>query len=249
MLKNRLLLLALIVIFCGFTFKPADKITIWMMGDSTMSIKKKEAYPEAGWGMPFANYWDSTVVVNNTAQNGRSTKSFIAETRWKPIETGMKKGDYLFIQFGHNDEVPTKKSYTAPTEFTANLTVFVKGAKEKGAIPVLITPVARRKFDSTGVLQNTHEQYSQLVREVAAENKVILIDLDKKSQDLYKQLGPENSKHLLLHLDPGQNPNHPKGKEDDTHFNEYGARRIAEIVMNDIKEQLPELAKRLLNKK
>lgn len=249
MLKNRLLLLALIVIVCGFTFKPADKITIWMMGDSTMSIKKKEAYPEAGWGMPFANYWDSTVAINNTAQNGRSTKSFIAETRWKPIETGMKKGDYLFIQFGHNDEVPTKKSYTTPTEFTANLTVFVKAAKEKGTTPVLITPVARRKFDSTGVLQNTHEQYSQLVREVAASNNVILIDLDKKSQELYKQLGPENSKHLLLHLAPGQNPNHPKGKEDDTHFNEYGARRMAEIVMNDIKEQLPELAKRLLNKK
>ncbi len=249
MLKNRLLLLALIVIICGFTFKPADKITIWMMGDSTMSIKKKEAYPEAGWGMPFANYWDTTVDVQNTAQNGRSTKSFISESRWKPIENGMKKGDYLLIQFGHNDEVPTKKSYTTPTEFTANLTAFVKAAKEKGATPVLITPVARRKFDSTGVLQNTHKQYSQLVREVATAQKVVLIDLDAKSQALYKQLGPENSKHLLLHLAPGQNPNHPTGKEDDTHFNEYGARLMAEIVMNDIKVQLPELAKRLLNKK
>ncbi|MFD2919155.1 rhamnogalacturonan acetylesterase [Terrimonas rubra] len=249
MLKQRtLLLIAILFIICGFTFKP-DTITIWMMGDSTMSIKKKEAYPEAGWGMPFANYWDSTIEVKNTAQNGRSTKSFIAESRWKPIETGMKKGDYLFIQFGHNDEVPTKKSYTSPAEFTANLTVFVKAAKEKGATPVLITPVARRKFDSTGVLQNTHEQYSQLVREVAAANKVILIDLDAKSQALYKQLGPENSKHLLLHLAPGQNPNHPAGKEDDTHFNEYGARRMAEIVINDIKQQLPELAKKLLYKK
>lgn len=215
---------------------PPGKITVYMIGDSTMSIKEKKYYPETGWGMPFANYFDSTVTVDDRARNGRSTRTFINEGLWKPVAEGMRPGDYLIIQFGHNDEVPTKKSYTTEADFKKYLEMFVRTAREKQAIPVLATPVARRKFDSTGHIVQTHEVYAQIVRKVAQEQKVPLIDLDTQAQQLYQQLGVEPSKMLFNHLAPGQNPNYPKGKEDDTHFSELGARRIAELVLQNIKD-------------
>ncbi len=215
---------------------PPGKITVYMIGDSTMSIKEKKYYPETGWGMPFANYFDSTVTVDDRARNGRSTRTFINEGLWKPVAEGMRPGDYLIIQFGHNDEVPTKKSFTTEADFKKYLEMFVSTARQKQAIPVLVTPVARRKFDSTGHIVQTHEVYAQIVRKVAQERKVPLIDLDTQAQQLYQQLGVEPSKMLFNYLAPGQNPNYPKGKEDDTHFSELGARRIAELVLQNIKD-------------
>ena len=220
---------------------PPQKVTVYMIGDSTMSIKEKRYYPETGWGMPFANYFDSTIVIENRAKNGKSTKSFI-NGGWSSVAEGMKSGDYLIIQFGHNDEVPTKKSATTEAEFKKNLEMFVASAKSKQVTPVLITPVARRKFDSTGHIVHTHEVYAQIVRNVARETKVALIDLDTQSQHMFQQLGDEKSKMLLNYLEPGQNPNYPKGKQDDTHFSELGARRVAEIVLKNIADLKLELA-------
>src|SRR6478752_2845959 len=121
-----------------------NKITVWLVGDSTMSVKEKTAYPETGWGMPFAVFFDSTVSVNNVAQNGRSTKSFIEEHRWQYVMDNLHAGDYVLIQFGHNDEVKEKVGrYTTPEEFSNNLDRFVKDVLSKAATPVLITPVAR----------------------------------------------------------------------------------------------------------
>ena len=217
-------------------FIPPEKtITIWLIGDSTMSDKEIKAYPETGWGMPFAHFFDSTVVVDNRAKNGRSTKSFIAEGRWAAAEGAMKAGDYVFIQFGHNDEVPSKGSYTPEDQFEANLIWFIQEARSKGANPVLVTPVARRKFDASGTIVETHAVYAAIVRRVAGAQKVPLIDLDKESQTLLQQLGPENSKFLFDYLTPGEHPNYPQGREDDTHFNELGARKMAEIVLADIR--------------
>jgi lysophospholipase L1-like esterase len=196
--------------------------------------------------MPFVHFWDSTVTVVNRAKNGRSTKTFINEGLWQSIYDEAGEGDYVFIQFGHNDEVPTKKSYTTEEEFRSNLRRYVKESKHKKAIPVLLTPVARRKFDLAGHIEGTHDVYSQLVRDVATIEKVILIDLDKKSQALYQQTGVENSKLLFLWLKPGEHPNYPDGKEDNTHFNELGARLIAQLVLTEIKELLPELATRIV---
>jgi lysophospholipase L1-like esterase len=214
---------------------PIKKTRLWLIGDSTMSIKEIKAYPETGWGMPFTNFFDSTVVVDDRAKNGRSTGSFMQEGLWKPVAENLNEGDYVFIQFGHNDEVETKKTYTTKEQFTANLTRYVNESRSKKAIPVLITPVARRKFDSAGHIVSTHEVYSELVRSVARELNVPLIDLDRKSQALLQQLGVENSKFLYNHLQPGEHPNYPEGKIDDTHFNELGARRMAEIVLAEIK--------------
>ena len=221
---------------------PEKRITIWLIGDSTMSDKEIKAYPETGWGMPFAHFFDSTVVVDNCAKNGRSTKTFISEGRWDAAMTAMRPGDYVFIQFGHNDEVPTKGSYTPEDQFEANLIRFVGEARGKGANPILVTPVARRKFDAGGAIQETHAVYAAIVRKVAGAQHTPLIDLDKESQALLQQLGPENAKFLFDYLAPGENPNYPQGREDDTHFNELGARKMAEIVLADIRNLQPDLA-------
>jgi lysophospholipase L1-like esterase len=235
------------LLFFAFTMPQKKKIKIFLAGDSTCAIKETKAYPETGWGMPFVYFWDSTVTVVNKAKNGRSTKSFITEGLWKLITDEATEGDYIFIQFGHNDEVPTKKTYTTETEFRDNLIKYIDEARGKKAIPVLLTPVARRKFDSTGKVVGTHDVYAAIVRSVAVDKNVILIDADKKGQQIYQQMGVNNSKLLFLQLQPGQHPNYPDGKEDNTHFSELGARLIAQMVLQDIKQQLPELYSRIIS--
>ena len=211
-----------------------------------MSIKETKAYPETGWGMPFVYFWDSTVTVENLAKNGRSTSSFRKEGLWQKVLDNAGEGDYVFIQFGHNDEVSTKKTYTTEVEFKNNLEQFVTEARSKKVIPVLLTPMARRKFDANGKIEGTHDVYSQIVRDVAKEEKVFLFDMDKMTQQLYQQFGVENSKWLFVQLKPGEHPNYPDGKEDNTHFNELGARLVAQLVLDEIKKQIPELAERIV---
>ena len=227
---------------------PPKKITVWLIGDSTMANKEVKAYPETGWGMPFNYFFDSTVVVDNRAKNGRSTQSFIDEKLWQPVVDNLNEGDYVLIQFGHNDEVPTKKTYTTEEQFKNNLIRYVNETRAKKANPVLITPVARRRFDSTGHIVGTHEVYSEIVRSVAKQLKVPLVDLDKKSQALLQQLGPETSKLLYNYLKPGEHPNYPDGKADDTHFNELGARKMAELVLEGMREQKLDLTKHVSKK-
>jgi lysophospholipase L1-like esterase len=239
----------LLLITIAFGFPVKKKIKILMAGDSTMAVKQPRAFPETGWGMPFVYFWDSSITVIDKAKNGASTKTFIADGLWESIMQNAEAGDYIFIQFGHNDEVPTKKSFTTENEYRTNLIKFISDSRSKNATPVLLTPVARRKFDSTGQIEGTHEAYSQLVRNVAAEEKVILIDLDKKSQVLYQQLGMEKSQLLFLHLQKGEHPNYPDGKEDNTHFSELGARLVAQLVLHEIKEKIPELTQRIVSRK
>jgi lysophospholipase L1-like esterase len=234
-----------LVLLMAFNFPEEKKITIWLCGDSTMSIKDKRTFPETGWGMPFVYFWDSTVVVQNLAKNGRSTSSFRNEGIWKKVMDEAAEGDYVFIQFGHNDEVPTKKTATTETEFKNNLKQYITEARSKKAIPVLLTSMARRKFDATGKIEGTHDVYAQITRDVAKEENVPLFDMDKKTQELYQQFGVEPSKLLFLQLKPGQHPNYPEGKEDNTHFSELGARLLAQLVLQEIKQQLPELASRI----
>jgi lysophospholipase L1-like esterase len=224
----------------------SNKVNVYLIGDSTMSIKEPKAYPETGWGMPFATFFDSTVVVENNAKNGRSTRTFISENRWQPIVDKLKEGDYVFIQFGHNDESKEKTDrYTTPEEYKNNLKKFIDESKLKKAIPILFTPVSRRKFKEE-LAQETHVEYSELARQVAKEKNVLFIDLDKKSQALYQEFGEEQSKLLFLQLAPGQHPNYPEGKTDNTHFNELGAREIAQLVLAEIKTLKIELANRIV---
>jgi lysophospholipase L1-like esterase len=215
---------------------PPQKTIVYLIGDSTIAIKEVKAYPETGWGMPFALFFDSTIVVDNRARNGRSSRTFLEEGLWQPVANDLKAGDYVLIQFGHNDEVETKKSYTTKEQFKANLTRYISETKAKGATPVLLTPAARRKFDSTGKIEGTHDAYATLVRQVAKTQGVALIDLDQKSQQLIQGFGVEGSKLLFNHLKPGEHPNYGAGKTDDTHFSELGARKMAQLVLASIKD-------------
>src|SRR4030095_16425504 len=242
----RKLIIPLILFLMAFAMPDKKKITIWMCGDSTMSIKEVKAYPETGWGMPFVYFWDSTINIENLAKNGRSTSSFRNEGLWKKVMDGVKENDYVFVQFGHNDEVPTKKTYTTENEFKNNLKQYVAETRSKKAIPILLTPMARRNFDSTsGKIKGTHDVYAQIIRVVAKEENLVLFDMDKKTQALYQRMGVENSKLLFNHLIPGDHPNYPDGKEDNTHFSELGARLVAQLVLQEIKKQVPELAARI----
>jgi len=236
MSKKYIKVSAAFVLLILFAFRqPVNKIRIYLIGDSTIAIKQTTAYPETGWGMPFVNFFDKDVQIENRAQNGRSTKSFVAEHRWQPVVDSLQKGDYVFIQFGHNDEVPTKATFTPIGDYRNYLMKFVSETRSKGGNPVLITPVSRRKFDASGKALDTHIEYAAMVRTVASEQKVPLIDLDQKSIALLQKLGVEDSKMLFNQLQPGEHPNYPEGKIDDTHFNELGAREIAQLVLKEIR--------------
>ncbi len=155
-MKFRTLVCCLIsVMTFSFITKAAETdITVFMAGDSTMSIKEVKDYPETGWGMPFSYFFNDHVKVDNRAKNGRSTKTFISEQRWQGILTELKAGDYVFIQFGHNDQSKHKVDrYTPPAEFRHNLSQFIAQTKEKNAFPILMTPITRRYFSDDGTIK------------------------------------------------------------------------------------------------
>jgi lysophospholipase L1-like esterase len=227
---------------------PKKNIRIWLIGDSTVCTQPKDRSPVTGWGTPFEDFWDSTVTVCNRARGGRSTRTFISEGRWKQVADSLEEGDYVFIQFGHNDEAKEpqyKERYTPVPDYISNLVMMIREARAKKAIPVLVTPVTRLVFDSAGHIKETHKEYSAAVREVGNKHQVPVIDLDERSRELVQQLGPDISKMLYMQLDSLQNPHYPFGRKDNTHFNEYGARRMAELVLKEIRLQKLELVGRI----
>ncbi|WP_211264588.1 rhamnogalacturonan acetylesterase [Gynuella sunshinyii] len=219
------------------TMSDSATLQIFMAGDSTMAIKDPSDYPETGWGVPFANFFDNSVKVINLARNGRSTKTFISEGRWQTVTDNIHADDYVFIQFGHNDEVPSKVDrYTTPDEYKANLNRFIKDVETAGAHAILMTPVVRRKFDESDHLVSTHP-YAQLVREVAAEHpEVTFIDMEKITHDYFENLGPKDSSLRFMHLQPGVHPNYPDGRTDNTHYTEFGAREVAQLVLTELRK-------------
>jgi DNA sulfur modification protein DndE len=245
------LLLASLAVFLLLAFRPADeqKIQVFLVGDSTMSEKPDLSKPERGWGMLFGQYFDNGIVIRNHAMNGRSTKSFLREGRWAKVLEQVKPGDWVFIQFGHNDskKEDTTRSAPAQTTYRQLLTRYVQEAKAKGANPVLLTPVGRRYFDDAGKRKDDHGEYPAVAREVAKAQKVPLIDLHEKSWALYSQLGEEGSRPLFWSYQNGYyQPNPvPPAKNDNTHFSEYGAHRVAQIVAQSVKEQNLALASHL----
>jgi lysophospholipase L1-like esterase len=244
--------IAALFVLMSFVTPVTKKIKVWMIGDSTMCTYELSRGPITGWGMPFAYFFDSSVTIDNRARGGRSTRTFISENRWQPIADSMQEGDYVLIQFGHNDEAKEPQyaaRYTSVPDYKNNLIKFITEARAKRGIPVLITPVTRMKFDSTGEALETHAEYSNAVFEVAKKLNTPVIDLDKKSRDLLQQIGPQNAKLLFMQYEPGQEPLFPEGQKDNTHFNEYGARRIAELVLAELKNQKLELAERIVVRK
>jgi len=217
----------------------AQKTTVYTIGDSTMANKKDpDRNPEHGWAQVLQPFFKDNIVIENKAVNGRSTKSFINEKRWDSVFNKLKKGDYVFIEFGHNDEkIEDSTRYTNPhTSYRYNLIKFVKDTREKGATPILLTSIARRNFNEKGVLVSTHGDYPLEARLVAQEYKVAFIDLEYYTELLEQSYGPDKSKELHLHFNAGENPYYDKDKNDDTHLSLKGATEIAQIVVNQIKK-------------
>lgn len=245
---KKILIVPVAICLLAFILPAKKKIKIFLAGDSTIAIKDTNVYPETGWGMPFVYFWDSTVTVVNRAKNGRSTRTFISEGLWKSVINEAGEGDYVIIQFGHNDAAVTKpERYATPDTFKMNLARFIKETREKNATPILFTPVSRRKFDKEGRAVETHELYAALVKEVAVQEKADLVDLDELSKTLYQQFGPELSKLLFLQLKPGEHPNYPEGRDDNTHFNELGARLVAQLVLKELVTLKTDLAERVIS--
>ncbi|MFD1953573.1 rhamnogalacturonan acetylesterase [Paenibacillus thailandensis] len=218
------------------TIRPAPQATtIFLAGDST--VTDQETFPYAGWGQMLPLYLNAEVAVVNEAKSGRSSKSFLNEGRLQPILDRIKPKDFLFIQFGHNDEKTDEERATDPfTTYKQYLNVYIKEARERGAIPVLITPVQRRKFGADGKIIDTHGDYVTAMKELAAEENVPLIDLTASSTALYESMGDEPSKALFMWAYPGEFAAFPEGAKDDTHFQELGGIRIAGLVKDGIKE-------------
>lgn len=243
-MKHKLiLLLGMFFLFSAFK---ADKpvITIFMIGDSTMADKNLTGEnPERGWGQMLPGYLSEDIRVDNHAQNGRSSKSFIDEGRWDKVLSLIKKGDYVFIQFGHNDEKPKADRHTDPgTTFDANLSRFVNETRAKGGIPVLFNSIVRRNFGAAAELIDTHGAYLDSPRNVAKELNVPFIDMNKITHDLVEGLGPDASTKLFVWVTPNTVPAIPKGREDNTHLNIYGGRVIAALTVDVIAKTIPELA-------
>lgn len=227
----RKLLLGVLLTFASLSLdarQPAP-ITVHLAGDSTMAEKLPEKRPETGWGeFLAAQFRPGSVIVDNRAKNGRSTRTFIEEGRWKDLMDATKPGDVVLIQFGHNDQSVEKPDrYTPPADYTRNLERFVADVRAKDATPVLLTPVARRRFDENGRVVASHGEYPDLVRALAAREGVALIDMERRSSAVLQETGVEGSKALFLWVAPGTNPNYPKGVEDNTHFSPLGAERMA----------------------
>lgn len=228
----------------------AYKFTIHLMGDSTMADKNISGLnPERGWGMVFENFVDREVRVINYAQNGRSTKSFISGGLWDKVLANLNAGDYVFIQFGHNDEKVDKAGVGAPAWglFQDNLRLFIKTVRGYGATPVLLTPVARRKFVNGVLDEGTHGEWPAAMRAVAAETGVTLIDMEKATIDWIKSAGDLASRPYFMWIDEGVCPAKPSGIRDDTHSTPRGARRNCDIVCDSIRVKLPEIASHLVH--
>ena len=222
-----------------------EPVTVFIAGDSTAAPKLETKRPETGWGEHLQKHFDGRKVrVDNHAANGRSTKTFISENRWQAILDKLKPGDYVFIQFGHNDQSKEKGDrYTPPADFHANLVRFVKDVRAKKATPVLLTPVMRRRFDKQGAFYDVHGEYPDITRRVASEQKVALIDMHRASEKVLVKYGPDESRKLFLQLKAGENPNYPQGVEDNTHFSPAGADIMASLAVEGIREQRLGLAK------
>lgn len=205
-------------------------VNVWMIGDSIMAMKAENRYPENGWGMPFAELFEEGVTVKNHAKSGRSTKSFKNEGFWNDVYKNIQPGDYVLIQFGHNDEkVDNPAVGASPAEYEENLREYVTLVKGKNAHPILLTPIARRRFSNNGQFYDSHGAYSSIACTLAKEMGIHCIDLHSATNDLLSSLGEENSASLFLHVEAG-NVNYPNGIIDNTHLNVAGAQKVAELA-------------------
>lgn len=267
-----LLAIALLVLTAFTDHKPT---TIFIIGDSTAANKDTTGgKQERGWGMMLQSQFDADYIrVDNHAVNGRSSKSFIDEGRWDKVLEKMQPGDYVIIQFGHNDEKPKADRHTDPgSTFDYNLARFVRETREHGGIPVLMSCVVRRNFfvaapdndddellrtttfkDGVKMIEgdtlvDTHGLYAIAPRDVARRMNCHFVDANRITHDLEQGLGREASKQLHMWFLPGQEPSVPGGRQDNTHYNVYGAQRVAALLADALCQEIPVLEKYRVSK-
>ena len=256
-------MVAALACITAFTGRP---VTIFLIGDSTMANKDTtNGSPERGWGMVLHEYFTDDIRIENHAVNGRSSKSFLDEGRWEKVRRRIQPGDYVFIQFGHNDEKDDPRRYTSVgSTFDANLRLYVRQTRERGGIPVLFNSVVRRNFllkhdagiddeslrntvyqdevITSDTLVDTHGDYARVPQEIAREMGVPFIDANRLTHDLEQQMGIEGSRRLHVWYRRGEHPALPEGRQDNTHYNVYGAHTVARLLANEVALQVPELA-------
>lgn len=266
-MKSLKSVIILTCIVCGLIAATKDKsTTIFVIGDSTAAKKDTMGGKvERGWAMMLQDCFDSDyIVVDNHAVNGRSSKSFLEEGRWDKVLERIKPGDYVIIQFGHNDEKPKADRHTDPgSTFDDNLARYVRETREKGGIPVLMNSVVRRNFfvkapendddeilrtstflDGTKMIEgdsliDTHGLYRIAPKNVAQRMNCHFIDANQITHDLEQGLGTEASKKLHMWFRPGEEPSEPQGKQDNTHYNKYGAKVVANLLADALCEEVP----------
>ncbi len=217
--------------------------TVFLAGNSTVVDQAEEPY--AAWGQMIPNYFKSDVAIANYAESGETLNSFIGERRFEKMITLMKTGDYAFVEFGHNDQKQRGEGIGAFTSYTKDLKYFINEVKKKGGIPVLVTSMQRRNFDSLGNINHTLGDYPDAVRAVAKEMQVALIDLNVMSKTMYEAWGPKESIKAFVHFPANTYPNQKVELKDDTHFRPFGADQIAQIIIKGIRENVPALATHL----
>lgn len=232
------------ILLCSFAAEK-KKITIFMIGDSTMANKSLEKQnQERGWGMVLNEFLTDDVIVDNHAVNGRSTKSFIDEGRWDKVMSLIQPGDYVVIQFGHNDEKDDEARHTDPYgSFKDNLMKFINEAKSKGAKPILMNSIVRRKFDENhpNKLTDTHGDYIIVPRQIAKSEHIPFVEANTITKKIVQKCGPEDSKKLYMWIEPNKYEFCPDGKQDDTHLNIEGAHIVAKALLDKMVKVAPEL--------
>lgn len=231
---------------CAVEISRNDKATtIFLAGNSTVVDQDRE--PWASWGQMIPRFFTpGKVAIANHAESGEALKSFVSEKRLDKILSLMKPGDYLFVEFAHNDQ-KTGSAHVDPfTTYKEQLKLYIAEARKRGGIPVLVTSMHRRNFDSTGHVNNTLGDYPEAMRQTAAEEKVALIDLNTMSKSLYEAWGPDESIKAFVHYPANTFPGQTQALKDNTHFNTYGAYEISRCIVNGIKASVPALTKLLV---
>ncbi|UOQ50039.1 rhamnogalacturonan acetylesterase [Gracilibacillus caseinilyticus] len=208
---------------------------LFLAGDSTMAEAEDFKYPQMGWGQTLQQYFTENLIVENHASSGRSTKSFIDEGRWDAIEREFQSGDFVLIQFGHNDQKPDEERATKPyTSYQDNLRFFVQRARSYQVTPLLLTSIARRHFDDTGKLKETHGDYPKAMRELAIAEQTDCLDMLLRTREALQQVGDESSKQWFMRLAPGEYDAYPSGEQDDTHLHERGAHQHCQLFVQEL---------------
>ncbi|GAC22049.1 rhamnogalacturonan acetylesterase [Paraglaciecola arctica] len=235
-MKSWLFLVNLIVISTGVFAQDPTRTTLHLVGDSTMADKLNLAYPERGWGQLLPAFMSPELEIKNHASNGRSTRRFIDEGRWGVVLSELKKGDFVLVQFGHNDQKKTdpKRYASVEKDYPEFLKRYINEIRGKGATPLIASSICRRHFTKEGVLQRKLIDYAQAAKTVAQTNNVSFFDLNHQTCQFLKQIGEPKSQQYFIQVPEDLYTRYPNGKVDNTHLNVIGAAKVAQFFVRDL---------------